>query len=220
MEYIVIPMLGKSKRFKKQDKATLEVNGKTIFMHAMTSIVDKFKKSKWVFIINSKTERAQIINFINENKLDAHFEFINEETSGQAESVYVGMRFLNEDAQLYIFNIDTMISDFKLSDNCSTFYTFKSNKPNLSYVCPNTKVVNEKENITGLASCGLYSFETLKLFNLTYKKYSTFIKQKYGETYIAPMFNHIDFEISNVKNVTLLGTPEEVDEYERKTNRE
>lgn len=221
MEYIVIPMLGKSKRFKGINKECLQVNGKTIFMHSMESIVNEFKDSKWVFIISSdKYEKvgSEMLKFINDNKLDVVIEFLNEETSGQAESVYKGMRFLDDSKQVYIFNIDTMIKGFKLRNNSSLFYTFKSDKKSLSYVCEKTKIVNEKQSNEGLSSCGLYAFKSLKEFNHIFKEHANDIKRKYDETYIAPMYNYIDFEIESVDEVVLLGTPEEVKEYERKAN--
>jgi hypothetical protein len=148
---------------------------------------------------------------------------IDYDTSGQAETVNLALNlFGNPDEEVFIFNIDTILTNFKKYQTNADGYleTFYAEGDHWSFArvkYPNTVLETaEKIKISDHCSNCLYYFKIKGVYQTYYNLYSN---QSIGETYIAPMYNFLIAENRLVLNksvatdsVILCGTPLE---YER-----
>lgn len=154
-------------------------------------------------------------------QLKINLEVLEEQTSGQAETVLLGTKKINNDKGLLIFNCDTYISDdfprnFQSWDGMLGY--FKSSNPAMSYLQTTGEEVNrtiEKEVISDKASTGLYYFASREMFVDAF--HDTSHQQ---ETYIAPMYNSMiqkGYRVGSfpTKTVIPLGTSQDILAFER-----
>lgn len=142
-------------------------------------------------VANVKDLHSLVLPFLPQG-VNLSVQIVLEPTSGQAETVLVGTKHLDDDEPVLIFNCDTVISD-----NFPKHYreldgilgTFDSVDPQMSYVeSQNEKVVRtaEKIVISNEASTGLYYFKSLGVFRRAYSETSHI-----NESYVAPLYNNL-----------------------------
>ena len=223
---IVIPMLGRSSRFTsagyRLPKYMLPVREKSVFSCSISSFENYFSSEEFLFLVRQDHD---CINFLKKDLsilgIDRYeiMEF-DKETSGQGESVYLGIKNYPEETNILIFNIDTVRKGFKFKKFPSEQYgyleVFESNGTNWSFVEPgnDNKVIRttEKNRISDLCSNGIYFFSHAGMYCKYFEKYSSLLENQ--ESYIAPMYNllikdgiNVFFDVVSNSKIIHLGTP-------------
>ncbi|EKO3409698.1 glycosyltransferase family 2 protein [Vibrio fluvialis] len=237
---IMIPMAGMSSRFFKagysKPKYMLEAKGKTLFEHSVLSFEKYFKDELFVFVIRDVYETKKfVIDQVKKLGIkDFKIVCLDVETKGQAETVFLGLDSVDDNESLTIFNIDTFRPEFSYPDLSSKedgyLEVFQGSGDNWSFVLPeneeSTLLVEtaEKRPISDLCCTGLYYFNKVSDFKLSYNDYLNKPKELWekGELYVAPLYN---FLIKNGKSihyhkierdeVIFCGTPDEYDDFLR-----
>lgn len=221
---IVLPMAGRSTRFKKagysKPKFMLDLHGRSVFEHVTASFSQYFGKEKLLFIA---LESDQVVYFIRQacrrlglSTSQYEIALLAEPTLGQAQTVAEGLALapLTETDSLTIFNIDTIRPGFSYPKEISLnqidgyLEVFKGGGDNWSFVKMNlarndsmVEYVAEKERISDLCSTGLYYFRSLGLFTKAYESMKSIPVSKLqgGERYIAPLYNNLIQEGCTIK---------------------
>ncbi len=226
----VIPMAGLSSRFFKAGyevpKYQLDLCGKTVFARSLESFKAYFESDLFVIILRDVYDtKAFVEKEIQKLGIKSyHICVLDGETEGQAETVYLGVKDLPDEEELYVFNIDTFRHNFKkpnFAKECDGYLeVFKGEGDHWSFVGidENNKVIRttEKERISDLCSDGLYYFNKLDTFKSLFEKSKA--EQLYikGELYIAPMYNlmidkgaDIRYDLIELSQIDFCGTPDE-----------
>jgi hypothetical protein len=226
---IVIPMAGRSQRFYdagyQLPKYRLELDGRSVFAHAVASFQADFAATPFLFIAAAEAEA-----FV---RAEAHalgvaeFEVVSltSVTAGQAETVERGIDATGWDGPLTIFNIDTFRPGFAfpgapLADADGWLEVFRGEGANWSYVKPApgpepwALETAEKKPISDLCCTGLYHFARSQDFRdaLSAER----LRPQAAELYVAPLYNHliargqrIGWRLIGVDDVVFCGTPAE-----------
>lgn len=232
----VIPMAGLSSRFFKagyvKPKYQLLLPNKlTMFEWAVKSFEEYFKSDSFIFIIRNVYETKEFVEkmCLKLGILNFNIIVLNNETRGQADTVYLGLKDIENkidisSEELYIFNIDSYRHHFRkpdISKKCDGYLeVFEGEGDHWSFIEINDKGsvirTTEKERISNLCSDGLYYFKSVKqYFNLVEKgvEQKKFVK---GELYIAPLYNlliqdgcDIKYDLIDRANIEFCGTPAE-----------
>lgn len=229
----VIPMVGKSSRFFSEGytlpKYRLPLGEGFVFDYVLNSFKSYFLTDKFVFICRKDfNDYDFLISRIEQLGIN-NFEVIQAEkdTLGQAHSVYIATEMeVNISEELYIFNIDTILFDFKKPlfgpEVFGFLEVFRGEGSHWSFAIPDesykftvSKVV-EKERVSDLCSNGLYYFKSLDVFR---KAYITYMESKwdgFSELYVAPLYNcliqigHIvKYSEIEIESIGFCGTPDE-----------
>lgn len=238
---IVIPMAGLSSRFFKagydKPKYMLPAHGMPLFDHAVLSFKAYFDSLPFLFIVRDVYDTPE---FVKDRCLHLgikSFDIVtlNEETRGQAETVFLGLEKVEDDTPLTIFNIDTFRPGFVLpqivSQSDGYLEVFKGEGSNWSYAKPespeSTRVVEtaEKNPISDLCSTGLYHFNKAgdfkRIFNLEAERPASEWQKQ--ELYIAPLYNQLIKEGKDIRynlidrsEVVFCGVPNEYLEFLQK----
>lgn len=234
----VFPMAGESSRFKsagyKLPKYQLPIGSQDVLDMVLKPFLKFSSKNHFLFICKNE---KNTINYIQKKCLKYSLESfsvvpISKKTSGQAETVYLGLKGIDHRAQLAIFNIDTFHLNFVPIDFDSLAYSkcdgllevFQDVGSNWSFAEVRDGVVvrtAEKNPISNLASNGLYYFRSVELFCKAYCAYFSDGKGvEKGERYIAPIYNQLINEgrIVRVKiiqknDLIFCGIPQEYEQY-------
>ena len=234
---ICIPMAGRSSRFYDAGytvpKFMLDLNGRPIFDHAISSFSRYFQTATFLFFALNSAETEKFIHerckYLNiKNFKITSFEI---PTSGQAETVYLGLKNMNisESESILIFNIDSFRPDFKIYDaglNAAGYLeVFEGDGDNWSYVVENkiklgfASAVYEKKRISNWCSNGMYFFQSLSLYNRAYLAETDNPSQLINERYISPIYNQLimmGYDILmyklNPNDTIFCGTPKEYEE--------
>ena len=226
----VIPMAGEGKRFVSEGydlpKYLITVKNKSLLEWSVDSLPIKMA-SKIIFIIlKSHEERYNVSGFIKkiyQKKANLDFIFLKNATNGQSETVLYAWSKIIKKEKLLIFNIDTNFTSKTLENNLKKnsdglIGTFNSNLKRFSYA----KIINgivcetaEKKVISKNALSGLYVFSDPYFFFNIAKKSIRLKKTIKNEYYIAPLYNDLikmkkRIIIDKVKDINILGTPEEL----------
>ncbi|OOE32076.1 capsular biosynthesis protein, partial [Salinivibrio kushneri] len=213
---IMIPMAGLSSRFFKagysKPKYMLEAKGKTLFEHSVLSFEKYFKDELFVFVIRDIYDTKKFVTELVKKLGIEDFKIVclGVETKGQAETVFLGLNDVNDNESLTVFNIDTFRPKFSypdLSDKEDGYLeVFQGCGNNWSFVLPKNKgstlliETAEKRPISDLCCTGLYYFNKVSDFKLSYNNYLDKPKKLWekGELYVAPLYN---FLIENGKKI-------------------
>ena len=234
---IVIPMAGLSSRFTKAGyelpKYMLELNGLTLFEHAILSFEKYFATEEFLFIAldNEFGVKDFILNKVRELKIaNCRTVIFPEPTRGQAETVYLGLLQVGyDDVPMTIFNIDTFRPGFIFPEQFDLFAidgyleTFIGSGANWSNIMPvdstdRVSLTAEKQEISKYCCTGLYYWKSSRLFcDLVQENMQIPVTEFQGnEYYIAPMYNDliaegkdIRFNVIDRSAVVFCGTPEE-----------
>lgn len=229
---VIITMAGAGSRFTEQGytvpKYRVMANKKTLFEWSLLSLKNFFNCQRFIFACLEQHDRS----FISEKaKALGIQDFIihtrKEVSKGQAETAYDCLKYANQEESLWIFNIDTYVSEgfspYDIEDGQGCLHVFKSENPSMSFVRYDDSgavlEIAEKKVISSWATVGMYGFETALLFREIYKQ--AFLDDKslevQGERYIAPMYQLLIERENKVLapklssiNVHILGTPSEV----------
>jgi dTDP-glucose pyrophosphorylase len=201
---IIIPMLGKSSRFKEMGyslpKYELNLGESNVFLESIKSFKNQFNKEHFLFLTrkdyNGKKFVEKEIKKLNVKEYKI-IEF-DKETKGQAESVYLGIKEYSKYTPLIIFNIDTIRKNFEYPnlDDCSGFLeVFDGVGDSWSFIKPgiNGNVIEtvEKKRISNLCSNGLYWFKYKYLYDEAFIEANERKQVLNGEYYVAPLYNYL-----------------------------
>ncbi|OEF29480.1 glycosyltransferase family 2 protein [Vibrio rumoiensis] len=232
---IVIPMAGLSSRFFKagfnQPKYMLEAHGKSLFDHAVCSFEAYFTTEHFIFIVRDVhqtpryvQQRCHALGIKNVTIIT-----LNEETRGQAETVYLGLKDIESTSELItVFNIDTFRPDFQFPEAIDQWdgylEVFSGQGDNWSFAKPmsssSTQVIEtaEKRAISNLCCTGLYYFKSIVQYKEAYLAYLDLPQEQWekGELYIAPLYNYlikngnkIHYHLIPRNEVIFCGVPDE-----------
>lgn len=234
---IVIPMVGKSQRFTNAGytvpKYQLPLWGETVFYHVVKSFEHYFETERFVFICRKD---HKIADFIEESTRqlgvrDVSIVEIDRDTSGQAETVLLGLKNCAGDEEFYVFNIDTIRPQFRKPNlkpgAVGHLEVFEGEGDHWSFIRANEadEVIEttEKKRISNLCSDGIYYFSTVDLFRKVYKTHFDSAGTVNGETYIAPMYNTVihdggcvTYNSISLDEIIFCGTPLEFEEAARR----
>jgi len=227
-------MLGKSSRFFKagytHPKYELPIGKASVFDWVLQSFSHYFQDELFLFLVREDYKAETFIK----NRLKFHtirnykIMSFNQETRGQADSVYLGLQGVDSQEPVYIFNIDTIHFSFekKIMDNSVAGYleVFRGEGDHWSFVEPlsETQVARttEKQRISDLCSNGLYGFKNVALFNEAFLQLESEYVSKNAELYIAPMYNYlirmgypIHYKMIDKVDLGFCGTPAEYEDF-------
>ncbi|WP_276784874.1 glycosyltransferase family 2 protein [Thalassolituus oleivorans] len=237
---IVIPMAGMSSRFFRAGytipKYMLDAHGASLFSHCVGSFKQYFLSESFLFIIRDVYDTKNFVDAECKKLgiIDYQIVTLNNETRGQAETVYLGLErsTFSKSCSITIFNIDTIRLNFsypKFIDSIDGYLeVFKGSGDNWSFAKEDSenpgKVIEtaEKNPISDLCSNGLYFFKSADLY-IKYFKIMESNGEKglaKGELYIAPMYNYlindnlnIAYDLVNKDDIIFSGTPDEYTEF-------
>jgi dTDP-glucose pyrophosphorylase len=235
---VVITMAGIGARFRKvgfnTPKYQIEVRNKTLFEWSMSSL-EGLKSSirKYIFVIRKEDKSKDFLrNKCTLLSID-NYEIveINHTTDGQASTALIAIEYCDKNSSLLIYNIDTFVKPHEMSasDFGSTAHIpcFEASGNQWSFVKVDklgfVTEVSEKKRISNNCSIGAYYFPTIDSFKQSYESYyNNHTNLVHKEKYIAPIYNHliqngqrVTFNIIDSSSVYILGTPEDLEKFER-----
>lgn len=235
----IIPMAGKGSRFVKegytQPKYMISVNGKTLFEYSLDSLpLDIF--SKTIFIALEEHKKYNLEKFIQSKMEEYPYDiiYLKDLTNGQAQTVCYAEKYIKNDDEILIYNIDTyfysknlresLLDKTKKEDGILGAFIDRSDDQKWSFALLEDGVVvktTEKEKISNFALTGLYHFSCAKDFFQTAKVHIENQITTKNEYYIAPLYNDLikkgkRFKLDIVDSFIPLGTPKEVEDFANK----
>ena len=234
---IIITMAGIGSRFKKAGykvpKYMIKANGKTLFEWSMDSLLGYNEKvEKYIFVVQKEDHSKQFIEEKCKNyKINNFYVLeIEELTDGQATTAMLAIPYCDKAKSIMIYNIDTYVEPYemKYEDILGDGYIpcFHAEGTHWSFAKldkqKNVTEVREKERISDNCTLGAYYFSSAELYEKIYNEYySNASNLEKNEKYIAPLYNYmiqnnmkVKISIINAKKVHVLGTPEELKEFE------
>lgn len=239
---IVFPMAGLSSRFKKagytQPKYMLPLGGGSMLQAVVQGFASQFDTQSFMFICRDVAGTVAFIQSelatMPHGPADVRTVELERETSGQAETVYLGLKHakVSGDTPITIFNIDSQHQGFRYPEEFDVsavdgyLEVFRAEGDHWSFVepepdasKPNTVArVTEKLRISDLCSTGLYHFKEAALFIELYEESLSSSPEDLqgGERYVAPLYNGalqrgLDIRYAEVSSdaIAFTGTPEE-----------
>jgi len=239
---IVIPMAGLSSRFFKAGydlpKYMLDMHGGSVFAHALGSFSAYFATTPFLIICRDLYDTPEFVRrecaAMGLPGDQLKLVVLDAETSGQAESVALGLRRgeAPRDAPLTIFNIDTFRPGFRFPEAFDVagvdgyLEVFHGEGEHWSFVRPDAAQpaamraaeVTEKVRISDLCSDGLYHFRSVGSFFDLYAEIEARdpATLQGGERYVAPLYNiaigrgaDIRYTVVEPRQIRFCGTPEE-----------
>lgn len=236
---IIITMAGKGSRFKRAGytcpKHEIIAGTRSLFSWSMSSL-ENFFDDEFFFIVREGTySKKKIEQELLELGIKKYqFIVLSEETDGQAATVMEMAPFMEPEDSFLVFNIDTAIQPqflnrHEIIRSAGTIPIFYDEGTHWSFVRLDTNQgiiteVVEKVPISNWASIGMYYFRQWSDYQAAYYKMKKEIKERYGEVYIAPLYNELIAQGKEIKPVFLpdksfavLGTPEELTFFEDNT---
>uniref|UniRef100_UPI00404B27E3 hypothetical protein n=1 Tax=Flavobacterium sp. TaxID=239 RepID=UPI00404B27E3 len=164
--------------------------------HSLLTFKNYFKSSIFYLGFLSKyVDKEKLVEILDDLGI-LNYQLIDlvDETSGQADTVYKTIKFVDNTNPIVVFNIDTKINDFSLDKEKISkdgyIEVFEGDGDNWSFIKVNSNnqiiKVTEKERISNLCSNGLYVFKNKNIYTNYFEKiYSNGFLVK-NETYIMP----------------------------------
>lgn len=229
---IVIPMVGLSSRFFMRGyqvpKYQLPLKDGTVFSFVLRSFEHYFSSERFVFLCRTDFGAEEFVRRECAAAGLKRFDVLpfSSDTRGQADTVYQGLRAVDAEEELYIFNIDTFRPGFRKAspEFAADGYleVFRGAGEAWSFVMPDSQCrvlrTTEKERISDLCSDGLYFFRRKGDFDLAFETAMKTGNTVRGEYYVAPLYNElvsrgreIRFVEVPSEGIVFCGTP---DEYE------
>lgn len=234
----VFPMAGMSRRFTEAGytvpKYMLSAHGKSLFEHAVGGFSAYFATHPFLFVLR---DVAGTPDFVRQECArmgiaDARIVVLDQPTSGQAETVTLGLRAagVTGTTPLTIFNIDTFRPGFRYPDEFALdavdgyLEVFQGSGDNWSYVRPDPATpgrvleTTEKVPISDLCCTGLYHFGAAHQYLAAYDTFAAGAAQAMGlkELYVAPMYNlliqaggYVRYHLIKSEDVIFCGVPAE-----------
>ena len=231
---IVFPMAGKSSRFAAEGftnpKYMLPLWGKTM-LHWVVKGFRFYKDSELFVFLVKDVEAYKLIDAVCSWNGIKHYSivFIEKETRGQAETIYLGLEgWVMANQAITIFNIDTIMSpSYRLANvadlgkNCVAFMDcFVGDGAQWSFAEIDAKHritnVAEKFRISPFCSTGLYYFKRFSFFAEAFLASQEIQLDKGQEYYVAPLLNwlirndcDVRMNLIELEQIYFAGTPSE-----------
>lgn len=233
---ILMPMGGLGSRFSKvgykTPKPLIEVDGKPMFMRALDSFKD-ISGAEHIFVLRQdQIDQYKLDEKIKALLPDARIAVLKKDTNGPVETCMLAKELISDDLPVIIadcdiyFESEDYFQKINLTNSDGILLTFKSNDPRYSYVKidSNNRAIQtaEKVVISDNAILGGYYFSSGKKFKeLSESFVSNPLPENIKEYYVSHLFNLLinearKVEIASVSKMYIFGTPEELDEYNRK----
>lgn len=235
---ILIPMAGEGSRFKAAGytfpKPLIEVMGKPMIQWVIESLKAQ-PNDNFIFIVKKehyyKYNLKDVFSVLLTNKFS--IVCVDETTEGAACTTLLAKNYIDNDVPLLIANSDQYapineINFYPFSHKPDgIIYTFESVHPKWSFVRRSggrVVEVAEKKPISNEATCGIYWWQ----YGSDYVRYAEQMIAKNirtnNEFYVCPVFNEAiadkRFIMSlGVKEMWGLGTPEDLEYFERNYER-
>jgi NDP-sugar pyrophosphorylase family protein len=230
---IVIPMAGYGSRFFKEGysvpKPLIDVNGKAMIGLVIENLKTAISSSFTFIALKEHEKLFGLEKIIGSFVTDFRVIWLDEVTSGAAQTALIGCEGLNPESPLVIANSDQYVSqdllDFMkqvpMSDGL--IMTMPALDPKWSYVLRDrlgnvTKVV-EKQVVSNEATVGIYGFRKLSFFVDAANSMITAGEKVGGEYYVAPSYNYLIEMGKSIKTYNVgsemhgLGTPEDLESF-------
>jgi hypothetical protein len=224
---IILPMVGNSSRFfndgYSRPKYELELGGKSLFERVLDGLLASTDDQiKFHFGVRSDFLGRKFVEQIMEkyNNVYSILDF-EKATSGQAATVFEILQKSKVRENIYIFNIDTILVNYDLSDfsDCAgglDVFEAAGNHWSFAKLSDIGQVTEtaEKKRISDHASTGMYYFNTFDTYYECYTSPESFLNC--NEKFVAPMFNSLINKggivgARKIKSdqIILVGTPSE-----------
>jgi dTDP-glucose pyrophosphorylase len=201
-----------------------------MFYWAMKSL-EAFFEEEFIFITQSAHEPTQFLKEVCvELGIETYKELkLPEYTDGQATTALAAQEVLSKKDSIAVFNIDTFIEPGQIqpSDIKGDGFipVFSAAGERWSFVREdnngNAIQVSEKEKISDNATAGFYYFDRWNDFVTAYESRSETVESRYGEKYIAPLYNHLIDDKKQIRThhidsdaIHVMGTPEDLQTFE------
>ena len=232
----VIPMAGRGSRFADagytSPKMLIEAKGKTLLEWSLSSLPLNICTNLIFIALEEHSENYNIKEIIEAKyphlRSITKFIFLQEVTRGQSETVLKAKDLLDNSKGLLIYNIDTWfysssLEKMLLSDEFDGIAgAFISTDPKYSFAKldehNNVIQVAEKQAISNFALTGMYYFKKTADFINAAEEAIVKNETVKNEFYIAPLYNKLislqkHIAIDLVQDFSILGTPEELNEF-------
>ena len=234
---VVIPMAGKSSAFKEAGidipKPFIDIKGKTMVQRAYESI--GIDANYYFIVLKEHDKKYHAYDVISEFCPEAKILFVDEVTSGPAETLFVSKKFIPNDQPLIQTNVDQVldwepdrfIKFIEDEDPDSAVVTLYTVDPHYSFIVPdqnnNGVVLKEKEVHSCHGLIGTHYWKKADLFFSSFLGAKTKGYKYNNEIYVSLTFNDLLDRGHNVKNYCLkqheiqhvIGSPDELSIYER-----
>lgn len=243
---LIIPMAGMGERFKKAGyqvpKYMIEVKGKTLFEHSLSSLPLELTKTVVFVGLKEHEDSYNLKKFINgrmkliseEFKINLNYYTIllDSVTRGQMETVLKAKDYIDNNCDLAVYNVDTRFCSHTLREKLTNpelkkdgiigAFALNKNDNKWSFAETDQKglVIRtaEKQQISNYALTGFYHYSYGADYISAAEKCISECRQVNGEFYIAPMYNQLinegkQYQLDIVETIIPLGTPEEVAQY-------
>jgi len=232
---ILIPMGGLGQRFRDQGYATpkplIEVNGKPLFLQALSSFDAYDGPKEHVFVVRADAEdEFGLASSIQKLLPSAHIKIMTKDTQGAAETCLLAKDDIDNKKPLVIMDCDFRFSSRRYFERVKhmaqtqeydgVLLSFESSDPRYSYAMVNEYdqviATAEKQVISTHALAGAYAFLHGSLFvDVATSLVQEPLGESMNEYYISYVYSRL---IQEDKHITLahidtydsFGTPEEL----------
>lgn len=235
-----MPMAGEGSRFKKEGWATpkplIELNGKPLFLHAISSVAAPGIELRYSFIVRQEhIKEYEIDKGIKSILPKANIFSVAKTTRGAVETCLVAESAIADDDAVIVMDCDLEFRSKKFLEiilsilkqpvdfaEGGALVSFQSTDPRYSYAALGengyvTKTA-EKEPISNHALCGAYFFSTGKRFKQVAHQLLDEPEFKKPEYYVSLLYNYLlkageKVQLASMEEYYSYGTPEELKRY-------
>ena len=235
-----MPMAGEGSRFKKEGwttpKPLIELNGKPLFLHAISSVAAPGIELKYSFIVRQEHIKEYEIDKGIKNILPkANIFSVAKTTRGAVETCLVAESAIADDDAVIVMDCDLEFKSKKFLEiilsilkqpvdfaEGGALISFQSTDPRYSYAALGkdgyvTKTA-EKDPISNHALCGAYFFSTGKRFKQVAHQLLNEPEFKKPEYYVSLLYNYLlkageKVQLASMEEYYSYGTPEELKRY-------
>jgi dTDP-glucose pyrophosphorylase len=234
---IVMPMAGRGSRFAKlgisTPKPLILVRGKPMYAWATEGLpLSSARRLIFICLAEHLADRALEADILSRYaRFHPAIIGLNEVTQGQACTVLMARELIDNDEPLLIFNADThcptTIGEALKSfgpgiDGALDVFRARGDKWSFARINAEDRVLEtaEKRRISDWATTGLYYFRRGRDFVHHATAMIEAQERSSNEFYIAPVYNRLiaagaDIRANKVDRVWVLGTPEDLADFER-----
>lgn len=235
---IVMPMAGRGSRFREigieTPKPLIDVRGRPMYTWAMDSLPLGLA-NRLIFVCQNEHLRDHGLRADIESRYGGNHELVfvglDGVTEGQACTVLAAREYLDSDEPLVIYNADTYCRTDLASElahlpasvaGVLSVFRAPGDKWSFARTDAQGRVVEtaEKRRISDWATTGLYHFSSSREFVRAAQAMIDANERENREFYVAPVYNRLiragaEVRLSEAQEVWVLGTPEDLDHFER-----
>lgn len=235
-----MPMAGEGSRFLKEGwktpKPLIQLNGKTLFELAISSITSNQIRLKYSFIVRQEhIDKYKIDQKIHSILPSANVFSVEKTTRGAVETCLIAESAIEKDdsiivldcdikfkSQQFILMIENILSQPIEQVNGGVLVSFDSNNPIYSYaeIDHEENVIRtaEKEVISKHALCGAYFFSSSQEFLDAAHQLLEDTHFNKPEFYVSLLYNYLlkkkdQVKLAKIDEYYSFGTPEELRQY-------